>query len=138
MNATDLLIDGIRDHLEATATGALADATFVIRAQAEDRSFPQVRVSERGVEEVNEALLGVYRAAVDVTLRTIPGDTTDAAHHSLAEDIWNLVADDDIENSLSSVPRLKVHDVRCAGPMTEPDDDYRSTTCGLSCVFHTD
>ena len=54
----------------------------------------------------------------------------------MADSIWNLVADDDIENSLSSVPRLKVHDVRCIGPRTEVEDDYRATTCSLSVVFH--
>ena len=135
MNATDLLIDGIRDHLEAVATGTLADCSFVVRDQASDRTFPQVRVSERGIEEIHEALLGVYRATVDVTLRTIPADTTDAAHFTLADSLWNFVADDDIENSLSSVDGLKVHDVRCAGPQTAPDDDYRATVLELSVVF---
>ena len=138
MNATDLLIDGIRDHLEAVAPSPLSTCSFTIRDQAQDRSFPQVRVSERGIEEVNEALLGVYRATVDVTLRDIPDATTDAVHQSLADDLWCLVADSDIEHSLSSVPGLKVHDVRCGGPMTAPDDDYRATSFELSVVFHTD
>ena len=138
MNPTDLLIDGIRDHLEAVAVSPLSTASFVIRDQARDRTFPQVRISERNIEELHEALHGVYRATIDATLRTIPKDTTDAVHQSLADELLNLVADDDMENSLCSVQGLKVHDVRCGGPMTEPDDDYRSTTCSLTVVFHSD
>lgn len=135
MTATDLLIDGIRDHVEAIAPTTLGTCSFAVRDQATNRSFPQVRVSERAIEE-HEILQGVYRATIDVCLRTIPDDTTDATHYTMVEELWNIVADEDIENSLSSVDGLKVHDVRCSGPMTEPDEDYRETTLELSVVFH--
>ena len=71
-NPTDLLIDGIRDHLEAVAVSPLSTASFVIRDQARDRTFPQVRISERNIDELHEVLHGVYRATIDATLRTIP------------------------------------------------------------------
>ena len=133
-NPTDLVIDGIRDHIEAEATGTLADCTFVVRDQAQDRNFPQVRTSERSSEE-HETLLGVYRAQIDATLRTNPTDTTDDEHHVLAGLVWNIVADEDIEDSLSDVDGLLCYDVRCAGPTTEPDDDYRLTVFSLTVVF---
>jgi len=136
MNPTDLLLDGIRDHVEAVAPSPLSTCSFVIREQSANRSFPQVRVAERDIEELHDALLGVYRAKVHVVLRTIPADTSDTVHQTMADDLWELVADQDIENSLSSVGGLKVHDVRCAGPLTEVEDDYRSTVVELSVVFH--
>ena len=136
MTATDLLIDAIRDHIEAVAPTTLATCQFAIRDEATNRAFPQVRVSERSIEE-HEVLLGVYRCTVDVTIRTIPDDTGDSTHRTMVEELWNIVADEDIENSLTSVDTLNVHDARCSGPMTAPEDDMRETTLELSCVFHT-
>lgn len=133
--ATDLLIDAIRDHIEAVAPSPLSTCSFVIRDQAATQTFPQVRVSERSVEE-HDILVGVYTSTVDVTLRTIPDDTGDSIHYSMSQDLWNIVGDDEIELSLSSVNTLKVHDVRCAGPMSEPEDDYRQTVMELRCVYH--
>ncbi len=136
MNSTDLIVDGIRDHIEAEASSPLDECTFVIRDQATDRGFPQVRVSERSIEE-HDVLLGVYTAQVEVSLRTNPEDTDDDAHRTMVEQIWCLVADENIEHDLSSVDSLFVQDVRCAGPMTEVEDNYRLTTFDLRCVFHS-
>ena len=134
MNATDLLIDSIRDYIEATAVTPLSTCSFVLRDQAADRTFPQCRTSERSVEE-HEIVRGAYIAQVDVTLRTIPGDTSDADHQSIADQLWGIIADVDIHRWLSQTGSLQVFDVRCSGPMTEPDDDYRSTTFPLRCVY---
>ena len=134
MNSTDLLVDAIRDHVEAVAPATLATCSFVIRDQADDRTFPQVRVSERSIEE-HEVIRGSYRARVDATLRTNPEDTSDATHYAMVEELWGLVADEDIERSLSSMNYLKCHDCRCSGPITEPEDGYRSTVLELNVVF---
>jgi hypothetical protein len=135
MNPTDLLIDGIRDHIEAVAPTALSACSFVIRDQAADRSFPQVRVFETGVEE-HEVLLGVYRASVSVQLRSIPEDDSDSSHRGMAEELWNIVADESIEESLEGVANLAVPDIRCSGPMTDVDEDMRVTTFELTAVYH--
>ena len=134
MNATDLLIDAIRDHIEATATSPLSACSFVIRDNAIDRTFPQCRTSERSVEE-HEIVLGTYLAQVDVTIRTNPEDTSDAVHQSIVDQAWQIVADTELKRWLSQTAELQVFEARCSGPMTEPDDDYRATTFPLRCVY---
>lgn len=133
-HTTDLLLAGIRSHLIGVAPTELATCTFNLRDTATVKTYPLVVITDTGSDE-HDVLRGVYRVNVEVALRSIPDDTTDAAHRTIAQQIWQLLADEDVVESLDSYdPTMRVWDVRCAGAVANEDDEYRQSVVTVECV----
>lgn len=131
MHATDNVMAAIRSELVSNAPTELATCTFNLRDEADVKTYPLVVITDTDTDE-HDVLRGVYLVGVDVALRTIPEDTSNSNHELIAQQIWDILADEATVTVLDNWDAdMDVWDIRCQGALANEDDEYKQSVISL-------
>ena len=127
---TDKVCAALAAYIDDRAGTALTAATTTARGSEADLVYPSVVVAENGDPEQHEVLRLEWTVPVRVLLRTIPEDTTEAAHQVLTSDLANMLGDVDAMIGFAA-PWILIRDAWGGEGATEDDGSYRQTEFSL-------
>ena len=126
---TDLAVTAVKDYLANLGT-PVSTATIYERDTSDDLTYPAIVIREDGDPDEHEIRRGHWRLGMIVSLRTIPEDTSLAAHQELASQLQSAPADS--EAVITAVgQQLECNDSWGGEAVTEPDDQFRQSDFAL-------